>query len=554
MKNTIRCIAITVLTVVIGFSFVACLESDSPPANETPVAADYDIGNLTQTAGSVTAVTVTAKAGKSPGAVTVLYNGSAAIPQTAGSYAVTFNVAAADGWNEANGLSAGTLTVNSASSANQTPISGDYTISNLTQTEGSVTAVTVTAKAGKSPGAVTVQYNGSAVIPQTIGSYAVTFDVAAAAGWNAASGLYAGLLIVNPAGSTNQTPTASDYTIGNLTQTAGYVTAVTITPQAGKSPGTITVLYNNSTTLPQTVGSYAVTFNVEAAAGWNAASGLSAGLLTVNNKATPTIITWPTAAAITYGAALSKSMLTGGVASVPGTFAWTNGSIIPTVTNSGYQVTFTPIDTANYNTITIIVDITVIKAAGAAVTIPTVSSTPTQTSITLTAITTTSTGQTVEYARNSSNSAPTTGWQDSASFTGLSAGTIYYFFARAKANDNYNAGPASTGTAVSTAAVTGTINVTFTGLTEKIISINRTITDNLSKIGGGSITLEVTEDFAQYEWFIGETKAATGKEVTLQANNAAFAIGYNWITVVVYEGTDSGQTPYSGVFTVQVIE
>jgi len=81
----------------------------------------------------------------------------------------------------------------------------------------------------------------------------------------------------------NQTPVATDYTIGNLNQTAGNVTVVTITAKPGKSPGAVSnIRYNNSTTIPQTAGSYTVTFNVEAATGWNAASGLSAGTLMVN--------------------------------------------------------------------------------------------------------------------------------------------------------------------------------------------------------------------------------------------------------------------------------
>ncbi|GBU24206.1 hypothetical protein R83H12_00834 [Fibrobacteria bacterium R8-3-H12] len=76
----------------------------------------------------------------------------------------------------------------------------------------------------------------------------------------------------------------------------------------------------------------------------------------------PTVTTWPTAAAITYGEALTTSALTGG--SATGTFAWTTPATIPTVTNSGYEVTFTPTDAANYNTLTHTVAITVNKAAG----------------------------------------------------------------------------------------------------------------------------------------------------------------------------------------------
>lgn len=56
-------------------------------------------------------------------------------------------------------------------------------------------------------------------------------------------------------------------------------------------------------------------------------------------------ITWPTAGSLTYGAALSASTLTGGVGT--GTFAWETGTTVPTVSNSGYVVVFTPTDT-NY--------------------------------------------------------------------------------------------------------------------------------------------------------------------------------------------------------------
>jgi hypothetical protein len=54
----------------------------------------------------------------------------------------------------------------------------------------------------------------------------------------------------------------------------------------------------------------------------------------------------------------------------------------------------------------------------------------------------TATGQTVEYARNATNTAPTTGWQDGTAFTGLTANTTYYVFARAKESTAYNAGAA----------------------------------------------------------------------------------------------------------------
>ena len=75
-------------------------------------------------------------------------------------------------------------------------------------------------------------------------------------------------------------------------------------------------------------------------------------------KANPVVSSWPTAAGIPYGAALSTSALTGGDIS-NGSFAWTTPETIPTVTNNGYSVTFTPTDADNYNTATYTVSIVV---------------------------------------------------------------------------------------------------------------------------------------------------------------------------------------------------
>ncbi|MCL2193663.1 MAG: hypothetical protein FWB78_09740, partial [Treponema sp.] len=80
--------------------------------NQTPVASHYTFGNMTQTAGSVTAVIITANLGASPGAVVnIRYDGDAEIPQTPGTFAVTFDVEAAEGWYAAAGLFAGNLVV-----------------------------------------------------------------------------------------------------------------------------------------------------------------------------------------------------------------------------------------------------------------------------------------------------------------------------------------------------------------------------------------------------------------------------------------------------------
>jgi len=284
MKNLRKLFGIFFVAAIIACAMAACdsIIPDQPQTNKTPVAGDYDIGNLTQSAGSVTDVTITPKSGKSPGAVSgIKYAGNAALPTAAGTYSVTFDVAAATGWNAAASLYAGVLTINAASSAKQTPVANDYEFIGLWQTVGSVAAVTITPKSGKSPGAVSnIKYAGNATLPTAKGTYAVTFDVAAATGWNKADGLSAGNLEINE----NQTPVADDYDIGNLTQSAGSVTAVTITPKSGKSPGAVSsIRYAGNAALPTAAGTYAVTFDVAAATGWNPAT-LPAGNLVVNTS------------------------------------------------------------------------------------------------------------------------------------------------------------------------------------------------------------------------------------------------------------------------------
>jgi len=79
-------------------------------------------------------------------------------------------------------------------------------------------------------------------------------------------------------------------------------------------------------------------------------------------KATPTIIAAPTAAPISYGQTLGSSTLSGGSASVSGRFAWADSAASPSAGTANLEVTFTPKDTANYNTVTTSVSVTVNKA------------------------------------------------------------------------------------------------------------------------------------------------------------------------------------------------
>ena len=517
--------------------------------NQTPAAADYDFGNLTQIAGNITAVTITPKSGKSTGAITIYYNGSTTLPAAVGTYTVTFDVAAVNGWNAASGLSAGTLTINAKNAStltidpiaaqtytgnaltptvtvkngsttltlvtdytvaynsntnagtatvtvsgagnytgtttttftisNATPVVADYNFGNMTQIAGNVTAVIITPKTGKSSGAVTIYYDNSTTLPKTAGTYAVSFDVAAVTNWNAASSLSAGNLIIGR--PDNQNPAVTDYDIsgtGTVTYD-GKVKIVSVTAKKGKSSGTVSIKYNNSATAPSVVGTYAVTFDVEAADGWNGASGLSAGTLNIN------------------------------------------------------------------------------KATGATVSAPTLN-TGTYNSITINAVSTPTNGQTVEYARNTLNSAPSTGWQDSTTFTGLNANTTYYIFARSKENHNYNAGTASGSTAITT-LVQMSPNDTFTINFEHIDDDSTALPWNIggSPVGnkltllvGQSITLTLG-NFSQYsgvEWIVDGMVKGGGAVFTLK-DFTKFDIGTHTLTVEVW----IGGVPYSRTIPLEVI-
>ncbi len=147
------------------------------------------------------------------------------------------------------------------------------------------------------------------------------------------------------------TPAAITYGIA-LSSTQLNATASIAGGSFVYTPASGTVLAAGTQTL-------SVVFTPSAAdtANYNTASG--SVQLTVN-KATPTITTPPTATAITSGQTLASSTLSGGVASVPGTFAWAAPSTIPAAGASvSESVTFTPTDTANYTTATVSVTVLV---------------------------------------------------------------------------------------------------------------------------------------------------------------------------------------------------
>ena len=156
----------------------------------------------------------------------------------------------------------------------------------------------------------------------------------------------------------------------------------------------------------------------------------SAGYSIVVNKATATVSAWPAASAITYGQTLANSTLSGGTASTAGTFAFTAPSIAPGAGAPSESVTFTPGDTADYNSpANGSVYVTVNKAMATA-TLGGLGQTYTGSPLSATA-TTVPTGLAVDLTYNGSPTAPTAagsyivvGTINNANYTGTATGTL----------------------------------------------------------------------------------------------------------------------------------
>jgi len=155
-------------------------------------------------------------------------------------------------------------------------------------------------------------------------------------------------------------PTAAAITFGQR------LSAATLSGGVGSVPGSFAFTSPNTSPNAGTA-SFSVTFTPTDSTNYNTST---VQVSVTTNKATPTITTMPKASAITFGQTLASSTLSGGVASVAGTFAWTTPATRPDAGTASYSVTFTPTSTANNNTITTTVSVTVSKAATSITTAP----------------------------------------------------------------------------------------------------------------------------------------------------------------------------------------
>lgn len=169
--------------------------------------------------------------------------------------------------------------------------------------------------------------------------------------------------------STPPAPSGLSYTPSS----ANGVVGTSITSMVPSVTGNVTN-YAVSPTLPAGLSIDSITGEISgtpttatASAGYTVTAANAGGSTTANvtiavAKATPVINSAPTASGLVQGQTLALSTLSGGSASVPGTFVWTDSSIVPPVGTAIYGVTFTPSDGANYNTATTSASVTVLSA------------------------------------------------------------------------------------------------------------------------------------------------------------------------------------------------
>ncbi len=198
--------------------------------------------------------------------------------------------------------------------------------------------------------AVSVNASTGVVTVLKAGSATVTVTKAEDIHYNAKSASIH-ITVNKAAPPTANYPSASALTYGQPLSESALTGGAGDGTFAWESPGTIPTVQNTG---------YTVIFTPRDAANYDYSGvALSQTVNITVHKATPDI-TFPTAGELTYGQPLSDSELSGG--SGDGSFAWESPATIPAVVNSGYIVVFTPNDTDNYNTVTQVVAITVLKA------------------------------------------------------------------------------------------------------------------------------------------------------------------------------------------------
>ena len=155
-------------------------------------------------------------------------------------------------------------------------------------------------------------------------------------------------------------PTLGSVPVGGSV-TPGATASSGLTVGYSITAGSDLVSVSGNTLTALHVGTVTVVASQAGNANWNAATPVTNSFLIT--PGTPVITSLPTASAISYGQALSNSVLSGGSANVPGGFGWSTPGTVPDAVGiyTG-QVTFTP-SSADYGIVITNVAVTVNPAS-----------------------------------------------------------------------------------------------------------------------------------------------------------------------------------------------
>jgi hypothetical protein len=287
------------------------------------------------------------------------YGPSANPPTLAGSYTAQVTALTSDANFNSASSSATPFTIGRATPTVTVTV-GSYTCNGSAQGPTAVTTA--------SSGAVTWSYTGtangggaytaSATPPTLAGSYTATATVAQDNNYTSASSSATPFTIGRA--TPTVTVTVGSYTYNGSAQGPTAVTTASSGAVTWSYTGTANGggTYTASATPPTLAGSYTATATVAQDNNYNSASSTATAFAI--GKASSTIVSLPTAGTITYGDTLASSTLTGGLGTPPsGTFAFTTPGTAPGAGTASQSVTYTPPDTANYNTAVGSVNVTV---------------------------------------------------------------------------------------------------------------------------------------------------------------------------------------------------
>jgi autotransporter-associated beta strand protein len=289
---------------------------------------------------------------------------TASIPASGIPYTISYAYGGNEDLNAAPTNSATTLTVNK-----QTPVVTNWGMaSGITYgqafSNSVLSGVAATNAAGASV-AGTNSFNSPGTLPAAgTTNGAVTFTPTDAANYNTVGGTVS-VTVSKQAPVITNWGTASDITYGQELS-ASTLSGVAATNAAGAPvPGVLS--FSSPSTQPA-VGTtnVAVTFTPTDSANYSTVAGTMSVTVV---KQIPVVTAWGSASGITYGQALSASILSGVAAtnaagaSVPGTNTFNSPGIQPGAGMTNVAVTFTPADLANYSTIAGTVTVVVAKQA-----------------------------------------------------------------------------------------------------------------------------------------------------------------------------------------------